>query len=72
MGYKFPKGHVSLHDLATAGRKGRWTSPWSQQPFNKNARKTLRLELIKQAAQPKAGEAHGIDEVPTRRVRPTR
>jgi hypothetical protein len=33
-----------------AGRKGRFKSPWNV-PYNANARKTIRLELIRMAAQ---------------------
>jgi len=43
----FVKGEIAPR---IAGRKGRWKSPW-QVPYNKAAKKTIRLELIRMAAE---------------------
>jgi hypothetical protein len=44
-------GHVSLHDLAAAGRKSRKVSQWGRVPFSTATLKAIRLERIKRAAE---------------------
>ncbi|MDE2427006.1 MAG: hypothetical protein KGO96_13995 [Elusimicrobia bacterium] len=41
-------------DVVAAGRKGAKASPWSRIPFNENARRTARLEMIRAAAEGRA------------------
>lgn len=45
-------GHyVGSPKAKAAGKKGRMASPWGRVPFNRNAKRTLRLEAIKRAAR---------------------